>query len=85
MIRVIDWTNFPDVPEGISKLDVAEVKRVYDYNLPPLVVYAGVAEDLSGNVIPVVGVVEEGSGVAKLYLLEKGEEGREKELIASLV
>ncbi len=85
MIRVIDWINFPDVPEGISKLDITEVKRVYDYDLPPLVVYVGVAEDLSGNVIPVVGVVEEGSDMAKLYLLERGEEGKEKELIASFV
>ncbi len=85
MIRVIDWINFPDTPEGFSKVDLAEVKRVYDYELPPLVVYVGVVEDLEGNVIPTVAVVEEGTGLAKLYLLEKGEESKEKELVASLV
>ncbi len=85
MIKVIDWNNFPDVPEGFSKLDLAEVKRVYDYELPPLVVYAGVAEDREGHVIPVVAVIEEGTEIAKLYILEKGEESVERELIASLV
>lgn len=84
MMRVIDWTNFPDLPEGLSNLDIAEVKRIYDYELPPLVVYAGVAEDMEGHVIPVVAVVEEGTGIAKLYMLEKGEERKEEEIIASL-
>ncbi len=83
-MRVIDWINFPDVPEGFSNLDLAEVRRIYDFELPPLVVYAGVAEDLEGRVIPVVAVVEEGAGLAKLYILEKGDESRERELIASL-
>lgn len=82
MTSVIDWTNFPDVPEGLSKLDITEVKRIYDYELPPLVVYAGVAEDMEGRVIPVVAVAEEGTGIAKLYLLE--EKRKERDIVTSL-
>ncbi len=84
MPKVIDWTNFPDVPNGFSQIDIAEVKREYDFELPPLVVYVGVLEDKSGNVIPIVAVVEEGTNNAKIYLLDRETEGRKEEIIASL-
>ncbi len=69
MVRVIDWNNFPDVPPGFKEVDVVEVKRVYDYELPPLVVYVGVAVTNEGEEIPAIAVVEEGNNYAKLYLL----------------
>lgn len=81
---VIDWTDFPDPPSGIRSLDIAEVRRVYDFSLPPLVIYAGVAEDELRRVIPVVAVVEEGMGSAKLYLFTAEDRLREEDIIASL-
>ena len=69
MVRVIDWSNFPDIPPGFKEVDVVEVKRVYDYELPPLVVYVGVAVTEEDEEIPVIAVVEEGNNYAKLYLL----------------
>ncbi|RDD53902.1 MAG: hypothetical protein BA066_01875 [Candidatus Korarchaeota archaeon NZ13-K] len=83
-MMVIDWTDFPDPPSGIRSLDISEVRRVYDPELPPLVIYAGLAEDESGNLIPAVAVVEEGAGYAKLYLFSVDDKLREEDLIASL-
>ncbi len=80
---VIDWTDFPNPPSVIRSLDIAEVRRVYDFELPPLVIYAGVAEDENGNLIPVVAVVEEGVS-AKLFLFTAEDKVREEDLIASL-
>ncbi|WP_052567881.1 hypothetical protein [Candidatus Korarchaeum cryptofilum] len=82
-VMVIDWTDFPNPPRGMRSLDITEVRRVYDYELPPLVIYAGVAEDETGRVIPVVAILEEGTNVAKLYLFEEKDRVKEKELIAS--
>ena len=83
MVKVIDWTNFPDVPAGFEDVDIVEVRRVYDFELPPLVVYAGVAVTKEGEEIPVIAVVEEGNNFAKLYLLSRGELEAE-ELISAL-
>jgi len=84
MVKVIDWSNFPDVPPGFKDVDIVEVKRVYDYELPPLVVYAGVAITEEGEEIPVIAIVEEGNDYAKLYLLVD-KEARAEELISALV
>lgn len=81
---VIDWINFPDPPSGIKSLDLAEIRRIYDLELPPLVIYAGIAEDNEGNLRPAVAVVEEGTGSAKLYLFTSESEIEEREVIASL-
>ncbi|MEM3619251.1 MAG: hypothetical protein QW634_02825 [Candidatus Korarchaeum sp.] len=83
-MMVIDWTDFPNPPSGIRSLDIAEVRRIYDFELPPLVVYAGVAEDDLGRVIPVIAVVEEGVGSAKLYLFTAEDRLREEDIVASL-
>ena len=84
MVRVIDWSNFPDVPPGFRDVDIVEVRRVYDYELPPLVVYAGVAVTDEGEEIPVIAVVEEGNNYAKLYLLTESKL-KSEELISAFV
>lgn len=81
---VIDWNDFPNPPSGIRSLDIAEIRRIYDPELPPLVIYAGVAEDENGNLIPVVAIVEEGTEYAKLYLFSAEDTLKKEDLIASL-
>ena len=82
---VIDWTNFPDPPSGVRSIDIVEVRRIYDFELPPLVIYVGVAEDEYGDLLPAVAIVEEGTDSAKLYLFLSEREIEERGVLASLV
>jgi hypothetical protein len=78
MARVIYWTGFPSPPTGFEDLRVVEYKRIFDVDLPPLVIYVGTVLE-KGKELPVIVVVEEGEEGAYMYVYESekaAEEGK---------
>ena len=69
MPRVIYWTGFPSPPTGFEDLRVVEYKRIFDMDLPPLVIYVGTVLE-GGKELPVIVVVEEGDNGAYMYIYE---------------
>jgi len=69
MPRVIYWTSFPSPPTGFEDLRVVEYKRIFDLDLPPLVIYVGTVIE-NGKELPVIVVLEEGEEGAYMYIYE---------------